>query len=168
MSRYRTLLTQYDQLKFEIEREMRAESERLATVVAARVREVLEEFGFDIDVVPRNRNFRKASKGKSVAPKYRDPKTGQTWSGRGRAPIWIAGKDREQYRIEAIVDERASRYAARDPDDRSSGTDTYPDRGRVKSDRSHSVESAASPDAASEAGESVPPQTNPIQPTHDD
>jgi DNA-binding protein H-NS len=24
------------------------------------------------------------------APKYRDPKTGATWSGRGRAPGWIA------------------------------------------------------------------------------
>lgn len=25
------------------------------------------------------------------APKYRDPKTGATWSGRGRAPAWLAG-----------------------------------------------------------------------------
>jgi DNA-binding protein H-NS len=31
---------------------------------------------------------------------YRDPKTGATWSGRGRAPAWLAGvKDRAKYLI---------------------------------------------------------------------
>lgn len=25
-----------------------------------------------------------------VAPKYRNPKTGETWTGRGRRPVWIA------------------------------------------------------------------------------
>lgn len=34
-----------------------------------------------------------------VAPKYRDPDTGATWTGRGIAPKWIAGKDRERYLI---------------------------------------------------------------------
>ena len=34
-----------------------------------------------------------------VAPKYRNPATGETWSGRGKAPLWIAGKDREQFLI---------------------------------------------------------------------
>lgn len=34
-------------------------------------------------------------------PKYRDPKTGSTWSGRGTAPGWIAGaKDRSKFLIE--------------------------------------------------------------------
>ncbi|MGD7248155.1 H-NS family nucleoid-associated regulatory protein, partial [Ralstonia pseudosolanacearum] len=31
-------------------------------------------------------------------PKYRDPKTGATWTGRGRAPAWI-GKNRDKYLI---------------------------------------------------------------------
>ena len=35
------------------------------------------------------------------APKYRDPKSGETWSGRGRAPAWLAtAKDRTQFLIE--------------------------------------------------------------------
>lgn len=34
-----------------------------------------------------------------VAPKYRDPATGQTWTGRGKAPKWIEGKDRAQFVI---------------------------------------------------------------------
>lgn len=35
------------------------------------------------------------------APKYRDPISGETWSGRGRAPAWLAtAKDRTQFLIE--------------------------------------------------------------------
>jgi DNA-binding protein H-NS len=37
-----------------------------------------------------------------VAAKYQDPKTGATWSGRGRAPAWIANaKDRSKFSIGA-------------------------------------------------------------------
>nr|WP_279636670.1 H-NS histone family protein [Paraburkholderia aromaticivorans] len=32
-------------------------------------------------------------------PKYRDPSSGATWSGRGRAPGWLAGKDRTAFEI---------------------------------------------------------------------
>jgi DNA-binding protein H-NS len=40
-----------------------------------------------------------------VAPKYRDPDTGATWTGRGRAPRWIVeaeaqGKSRDEFLIE--------------------------------------------------------------------
>ncbi|WP_374729486.1 H-NS histone family protein [Caballeronia calidae] len=31
------------------------------------------------------------------AAKYRDPVSGATWSGRGRVPRWIAGKDRNEF-----------------------------------------------------------------------
>ena len=34
-----------------------------------------------------------------VAAKYRDAATGQTWTGRGKAPKWIEGKDRAQFVI---------------------------------------------------------------------
>lgn len=37
---------------------------------------------------------------KPTVPKYRDPVSGQTWSGRGREPAWIVGKDREAFRID--------------------------------------------------------------------
>ena len=32
-------------------------------------------------------------------PKYRNPATGETWTGRGKAPKWIDGQEREQYLI---------------------------------------------------------------------
>lgn len=39
-----------------------------------------------------------------VAPKYRHPESGDTWTGRGRAPRWLAaaeraGNSRDQFRI---------------------------------------------------------------------
>ncbi|MGZ2747933.1 H-NS histone family protein [Burkholderia stagnalis] len=35
----------------------------------------------------------------TVGAKYRDPVTGATWSGRGRAPSWIVGRDRAAFLI---------------------------------------------------------------------
>ena len=37
--------------------------------------------------------------GQKLAPKYRDPLSGATWSGRGKTPRWINGADRSQYAI---------------------------------------------------------------------
>jgi len=37
--------------------------------------------------------------GNKVAAKYRDPRSGATWSGRGKTPKWINGADRSQYAI---------------------------------------------------------------------
>ena len=31
----------------------------------------------------------RSDKGKTVPPKYRDPASGQTWTGRGNPPVWI-------------------------------------------------------------------------------
>lgn len=42
----------------------------------------------------------KASKRAPAAPKYRNPFTGSTWSGRGKPPAWIAGVEaREPFLI---------------------------------------------------------------------
>lgn len=47
---------------------------------------------------------RKASVKRAVAAKYRHPQTGETWSGRGKAPRWLstaeaAGASRESFLI---------------------------------------------------------------------
>jgi DNA-binding protein H-NS len=47
------------------------------------------------------------------APKYRDPATGATWSGRGKAPAWLAGaKDRTAYLIDTATRKAAASEAA--------------------------------------------------------
>ncbi|MBF3536347.1 H-NS histone family protein [Burkholderia pseudomallei] len=52
----------------------------------------------------RQRSMRSAEKSassfaKPALAKYRDPASGAVWSGRGRAPRWIAGQDRENFLI---------------------------------------------------------------------
>ncbi|AFT90089.1 H-NS family nucleoid-associated regulatory protein [Paraburkholderia phenoliruptrix] len=47
------------------------------------------------------------------APKYRDPKSGATWSGRGPAPAWLAGaKDRSKFLIAATKEGASGSKAA--------------------------------------------------------
>jgi len=44
---------------------------------------------------PRAAGGRKAAPApkRQVAPKYRHPQTGETWSGRGKAPRWLAAEE---------------------------------------------------------------------------
>ncbi|WP_321800218.1 H-NS histone family protein [Burkholderia sp. BCC1988] len=53
----------------------------------------------------------RTSRGRSVAPRFWDPKTGATWSGRGRKPRWMAGRDPEEFRLKTPgeLEERTER-----------------------------------------------------------
>lgn len=69
-----------------------------------KVRELVAEFGLTVqDVFPSGRSGGrsgvKSSSVNKVAPKYRDPSTGQSWTGRGKAPKWIDGQDRSKFLI---------------------------------------------------------------------
>ena len=41
----------------------------------------------------------KPKKSKNGTVAFKDPESGNTWSGRGRKPNWLAGKDAEQFRV---------------------------------------------------------------------
>jgi DNA-binding protein H-NS len=93
----------------DLKAQMAALEEQLAAARAAEVEEVIgqirvqcETYGLTAeDIFGRARGFRgSAPKVTSKAPpKYRDPETGATWTGRGKPPHWIAGKDRAQFAI---------------------------------------------------------------------
>lgn len=51
---------------------------------------------YDIHQTTRFPDF---STTKKVSAKYRDPISGKDWSGRGLAPKWISGKNKEDYLI---------------------------------------------------------------------
>jgi DNA-binding protein H-NS len=53
-------------------------------------------------------------KGRKVAPKYRDPATGETWAGRGARPRWLvaklkAGKTLDNFAIEKLAGRKKRR-----------------------------------------------------------
>ncbi len=84
------LIAQRDAIEQQI-RELR-ESERQAAI--ARIREMAAEF----DLTAEEVFGRKINRNKAAA-KYRDPVTGRTWNGRGRAPRWLEGKNRDDFLI---------------------------------------------------------------------
>ena len=96
MSTYKELLKEQEALVQKIEAARKNEfSEALA-----KVRTLVADYGLTAqDVFPSGRKATKSSAGAKVAPKYRDPATGQTWTGRGKAPKWIHGRDRTPFVI---------------------------------------------------------------------
>ncbi len=67
----------------------------------AKVRELVAEYGLTSqDIFPVRGAKAATTKAVSkVAAKYRDPATGQTWTGRGKAPKWIEGRERSPFVI---------------------------------------------------------------------
>jgi DNA-binding protein H-NS len=95
MPSYKELVKQRESLDQQIQQ---ARREELAGAVS-QVRALVAEFGLTAqDVFPSGR-ARSVSSGSKVAPKYRNPATGQTWTGRGKPPRWIQGQDREKFAI---------------------------------------------------------------------
>jgi len=94
---YQELLKQRDALTLQIEE---ARKREVADAVA-KVRTLVTEYHLTAqDVFPSGRKVRaRRDTGVKVAPKYRDSTTGQTWTGRGKAPKWIEGKDRTPFVI---------------------------------------------------------------------
>lgn len=96
---YKELLKQREALEQQINEARRRE---LSDAVA-QVRGLVAEYGLtQQDIFPSGRSSssaRASSAGAKVAPKYRNPETGQTWTGRGKAPKWIQNANREQFAI---------------------------------------------------------------------
>jgi DNA-binding protein H-NS len=75
--------------KAELERQI-AETQRAERADAiGQIRQLMSQYGLDMaDITGRSSGAARAPSTK-VAPKYRDPATGQTWSGRGLQPNWL-------------------------------------------------------------------------------
>lgn len=93
---------------------LQAQAEAIAkkesTTVIAKIRDIMERYGLttaDIEAhigggkkPGRKPGVKAAVKSSTSAAKYRDPKTGATWTGHGRAPAWIANaKDRSNFLV---------------------------------------------------------------------
>lgn len=85
--------------------ELTAQADRLKAEMRQegvnKVKALMAELG--VSLADLSAGKRKSPSG-TVPPKYRDPATGQTWSGRGRLPGWMAaaveaGKSRDEFLI---------------------------------------------------------------------
>ncbi|PZX34285.1 H-NS family DNA-binding protein [Cupriavidus phytorum] len=99
MATYKELMAQKQALEAHLEE---ARANEVAGVIE-QIQNLMAEYGLTVDDITKRRRGRPAGSGASkpkseLPPKYRDPKTGKTWSGRGRAPSWL-GKNPKRFLI---------------------------------------------------------------------
>jgi DNA-binding protein H-NS len=94
MATYKQLTAQLEKLHKEVAVAREKEIEQAIADIKQQIVEygiTAEELGFT--------SKRAVAKKPPLPAKYRNPKTGETWSGRGRSPGWLAGKNRERFLI---------------------------------------------------------------------
>ncbi len=98
MSFYKDLLAQREELDKKIESAKEAE---LAAVIQD-INQKIHDYNLTAAELRFSRGkVRKArAQGGAIPAKYRNPVTGESWSGRGKAPKWIADKERKQFLIQ--------------------------------------------------------------------
>jgi DNA-binding protein H-NS len=100
-------MSQYTELKAQIARLQAQADEARRTELGNVIEEIrgkIAEYGLtgqDLGFAVAARRGRPPKKA-PLPPKYQDPKSGNTWSGRGKPPKWIAGKNRERFLIEQV------------------------------------------------------------------
>ncbi|MFM0740370.1 H-NS histone family protein [Paraburkholderia xenovorans] len=99
MSQYADLKAQIAKLQAQAEEARRTEVDNVVADIRQKIAEYglsAQDLGFAV-AAKRGRPPKKAP----LPAKYQDPKSGNTWSGRGKPPKWIVGKNRERYLIAA-------------------------------------------------------------------
>jgi DNA-binding protein H-NS len=87
MSSLQELLAQ----KAEIDRQISDARRQERNEAISKVRALMAEHGLTAaDLVAKAPSARASTSGRKVAAKYRDPVSGQTWTGRGLKPKWLA------------------------------------------------------------------------------
>lgn len=74
-----------------LERQIREAQREQQHAALTEIRRLMEEHGLSVNDLGASKAGAKSrsSHGGKIAPKYRDPQTGQTWSGRGLKPKWL-------------------------------------------------------------------------------
>lgn len=91
MTSLKELLAQKEAIEMQIAQVKRAER----ADALKNARSLVETF----DLTAEELFGKQRSAGKAAAIKYRNPETGESWSGRGRAPRWLEGKNREDFAV---------------------------------------------------------------------
>ncbi len=78
-----------------------AEAARQAEINGAikSIKELMQLHGVTVDDLAAGSRAKPSKAKSTVAAQFKNPETGETWTGRGRAPRWLDGKDKEAFRI---------------------------------------------------------------------
>lgn len=92
-----------------LRQEAKEAQEREVVEARKKVAELMKKSGLTADDLLNSRTVDKAkltvvkSSGqprKQAEPKFKDPVSGQTWTGQGRCPKWMKDQDKEKFRIQ--------------------------------------------------------------------
>ncbi len=97
MTTYKELQNQIEKLQKEADH---ARKNELANAIAE-IHAKMKEYGLTADDLGLGKRKPMSHVRRPVAPKYRNTTTGETWSGRGKPPKWMAGRDKAQFLIKA-------------------------------------------------------------------
>ncbi|EDT00718.1 histone family protein nucleoid-structuring protein H-NS [Burkholderia ambifaria IOP40-10] len=106
MNEYEQLKARADALAKEVERARCQERQG----VLDDVREKVGRYGLQVVEIygeAQVRALQCLGNRRKIAPKYRDPESGATWTGRGLEPRWIRGRNRREFLIEVSQDAAA-------------------------------------------------------------
>ncbi len=103
----------YMEMKALLEGQLSRERAAIAGAVLEEIRQCILEFGFTRhDLFPDELNGATRKR----RAKYFNPKTGETWSGVGKEPRWLRGKDRSQFALDAAPEEGCHELAGIQPE----------------------------------------------------
>lgn len=107
-----TYLSEKEQIEKEIQKlkdDARALVERHRGPALESILQAMREYDISPEEIAAayrsaNKTARRVANKQSVPPKYRDPASGKTWSGRGRTPRWLVtaeeqGRSRDDFLI---------------------------------------------------------------------
>jgi DNA-binding protein H-NS len=77
-----------------LDKQLAEAKERETRLVLIEIVQKMREYGISLNELMGRKM---GSQPVEPTAKYRDPVSGATWSGRGRAPQWIAGKNRDEF-----------------------------------------------------------------------
>lgn len=95
MATYKQLQDQIKQLQHEAE-ELR--KNEISNAIA-QIKMTMAEYGITLADLGYAGKKKSGPLRAPLAPKYRNPETGETWSGRGKAPRWIDPANKEKFLI---------------------------------------------------------------------
>ena len=64
-----------------------------------KIKDLMQLHGITVEDLTIGGRAKPAKTKSTVAAQFKNPETGETWTGRGRAPRWLDGKDKEEFRI---------------------------------------------------------------------
>lgn len=95
MSTYREIQAQIAELQKKAEA---VRNEEMADA-KARIAEIMNDFGLTVADLDSQAKVKHQKPRQAVPVKYKNPETGKTWTGRGRAPLWLNGKNKDEFLI---------------------------------------------------------------------